>query len=105
MWGQISDLTRTKIKSDTDFSKQDKHKGCVWLLKETKNVGNKIEDTKDPLLTIIESIIRLCNLKNLDEDLLECAEQLQAIRKANCDVYPDSGVSPRSALIKSIVKN
>ena len=54
-WGQTSDLIRTKIKLDTEFLNQEKDKGYVWLLKAIKSVANKIEDTKHPLLTIIET--------------------------------------------------
>ena len=64
-WGQTSDLIRTKIKLDTEFLNQEKDKGYVWLLKAIKSVANKIEDTKHPLFTIIETRKQLWKCKKI----------------------------------------
>ena len=77
VWGQCSNLTRTKFKPNADFFTKDKEKNCVWLLEKINSVVNKVEQTKHPALTIIESRKRSCNYKQgREQDLLDYAKQI-----------------------------
>jgi len=74
IWGQMSELVRTKIKANSDFEAKQASKDVVWLIKPMKNVETNVQDIKHPILTIVEARKKLySHRQRYDQNLLDFA--------------------------------
>ena len=94
IWGQCSELLKTKLKSLSDYDAQDTEKGCGWLLTQISRTCQKVEHNVHPYVTMFNLRKKLYNQRQReDQTLLECAEEVQALGKTNDDM--DGGIDLR----------
>jgi len=94
IWGQCSELLKTKLKSLSDYDAQDTEKGCGWLLTQIYRTCQKVEHNMHPYVTMFNLRKKLYNQRQReDQNLLEYAEEVQALGKTNDDM--DGGIGLR----------
>ena len=67
IWGQSSDLLKTKLKSLLDHGTNKMQKGCACLLTQIRRTCQKIEHNVHPCVAVLNLKKKLCNYEQKED--------------------------------------
>ena len=104
VWGQFSEVIKTKWIEFTTYETHEATVDCAWLLKKIRNVCHQTESTTHPYITSLRLRKQLCDYKERSyQTLLDYTQELQAIAKTIKSAGEGIGLTVTSPVLDEVI--